>query len=418
MFQVITHASEVLTGAGIRAKDGRKVTDDDLGRILDGALVLSVKTVRGKVIPQRIEWVGPTSQLPKRFSKIRATNLKGKRAIIPGLVDCHTHLVFAGDRSEDFAERCAGVSYQEIARKGGGIARTVRATQLASEAELLKSAELRAREMFAFGVRTLEIKSGYGLTLEDELKILRVAAQLKRKLPEMHIHSTFLGAHDFPPGIDRACKESRKDSIRQIVDVMLPEVKRLGLADSCDVFVDDGYFTLREGQHILTRAKQLGFSLKLHADELSNTESTRLAVKMAALSADHLLQVSLSGIRALAKSRKTVAVLLPGTAFYLKADHAPARKLIQAGACVALATDFNPGSSMCASLPAIMTIAALYLQMTRAEIFAAVTYNGAKALGCEDRLGTLEVGNLASFAILPFPKFEELYYRFAWSAGR
>jgi imidazolonepropionase len=195
---------------------------------------------------------------------------------------------------------------------------------------------------------------------------------------------------------------------------MLPEVASKKLADACDVFIDQGYFTVEEGQELLKKAKALRLKVKVHADELADTGSAALAAELQAMSADHLLKISNDGVEKLAAS-ETVAVLLPGTAFYLKAPHAPARKLLAAGACVALSTDFNPGTCMCASLPTIMTIAALYLGMTRAEILAAVTYNAAKALGLEGQKGTLEPGRDADFAVLPFARFEETYYRFAWS---
>lgn len=410
-YKALVHASEILTGAGIRSKDGRKIKEEDLGRVNDGALIYSVKQVNGMEVPDRIEWVGATSSMPSDWSEIEKTDLKLQHSLIPGLVDCHNHLVFAGDRSDEFAARCAGATYQEIAEKGGGIQATVNATRAASIDELEQLAMPRLEELYAFGVRTTEIKSGYGLSFESELKILEVIPRLRKKFPKMRITSTFLGAHAFPKG------QSRKDYMNDIVERMLPEVAKLGLADSCDVFVDEGYFTVEEARRILTRAGDLGLKIKVHADELVNTESAALAAELEALSADHLLQISDQGIRKLADS-STVAVLLPGTAFYLKANYAPARRLIEAGAVVALATDFNPGTSMCLSLPAIMTISALYLRMSRAEIFAAVTFNAAKALGLSDQTGTLEVGKSADFAVLPFPRFEEMYYRFAWSSNK
>ena len=402
------HASEILTGAGIRARDGVRPEEADLGRIEDGAVVYSVKKVGSKTIPHRVEWVGPTLELPKKYSRVTKTNLHGKRAIIPGLVDCHNHLVFAGDRSEEFALRCGGATYQEIAEKGGGIQTTVNATREASAAELERIAVERVREVYAWGVRTLEIKSGYGLSTESELRILEVARKLRKKFPEVTFISTFLGAHAFPK------EKPRLDYIRELQDEMLPEVARRKLAEFCDVFIDDGYFTREEGRALLEKARSLGLSLKIHADELANTESASLAAHLKAHSADHLLQISDNGIEELARS-STVAVLLPGTAFYLKAPQAPARKLISAGVRVALATDFNPGTCMTLSLPAIMTIAALYLGMTRAEIFAAVTYNAANALGLEKKKGTIEKGDDADLTVLPFARFDETYYRFAWT---
>lgn len=406
--KVLLHASELLTGAGIRSQRGRRVTEEHLGRIEDGAIAYSETKVRGRWVPGRIEWVGKSSELPQRFKRIRAVNLKNQKAVVPAFVDCHNHLVFAGDRAHEFADRCGGATYEEIAARGGGIVTSVRATREATEEELYRLARARLKELTAFGVQTLEIKSGYGLSHEDELKVLRVAGRIRDEHPELAVHITYLGAHAFPKEL------TREAYIAQMIEHTLPKVAHDKLADSCDVFIDRGYFTALEGEQILMKAKELGLAVRVHADELANTEAASLAVRLGALSADHLLQVSDAGVKALAASN-TVAVLLPGTAFYLKAAQAPARKLLDAGATVALATDFNPGTCMTLSLPSIMTIAALYLGMTRAEIFAAVTYNAAKALGMEADRGTLEAGKDAAVAVLPFARFEETYYRFAWT---
>lgn len=411
MLRAIIHASEILTGAGIRAKDGRRVREEDLGRIEDGAVVYRIRKVGKKEVPLKIEWVGPTSELPKKYARVKKKNLRNRQAIIPGMIDCHTHLIFAGDRSDEFALRCGGATYEEIAARGGGIVSTVRATREASPAELEKLAIERIEEMSAYGVRTIEIKSGYGLSLESELKVLSLIPRLRKKFPELTLTATFLGAHAFPK--DR----KREEYLDEILEKMLPQVAKKKLADSCDVFIDAGYYTVEEGRKILSKAKALGLQVKVHADELADTGSASFAAGIGALSADHLLRVNEDGIQMLAAS-DTVAVLLPGTAFYLKAAHAPARKLIEAGAAVALSTDFNPGTSMCLSLPAVMTVAALYLGMTRAEILAAVTYNAAKALDLHGRKGTIERGKDADFTVLPFSRFEETYYRFAWAPER
>jgi imidazolonepropionase len=408
--RVLVHASELLTGEGIRNKDGRLIEEHDIGLIDDGALVYSVKSIKGREVPAKIQWVGRTVDLPQKYLKARRTDLKRRRALIPGLVDAHTHLVFAGDRSSEFARRCGGATYEEIAREGGGILHTVTATRAATEEQLFKSACLRVREAMGYGIRTIELKSGYGLDHEAELKQLRVAKRLKQEFPEILFQSTYLGAHAVPKG------RSKAEYIEEIVRKTIPEVASRKLADACDVFIDEGYFTRDEGSRILQAALRAGLQIKVHADELSNTASSELAARLGALSADHLLQISDTGIEALAHS-DTTAVILPGTAFYLKAAHAPARRLIERGARVALASDFNPGTCMTLNLPAVMTIAALYLGLGRAELFAAVTYNAACALGFEDRRGTLEPGMDAAFAVLPFERFEELYYRFAWPSG-
>ena len=398
MIQALIHASEILTGSGIREKDGRRVLEGDLGRIEDGAIVHDGK---------KILWVGPTKNLPKKFKKARKKDLKRAQAIVPGFVDCHTHLIFAGNRSDEFARRCGGATYEEIAAQGGGIVASVSATRKASKADLLKLAVERVEKAKSYGVRTLEIKSGYGLDFETEIKVLEVAKALKKKFPDMTFATTFLGAHAFPKDV------SKDQYMRELMERMLPEVVRRKLADACDIFVDDGYFTVQQARELLSKAKSLRMQIKIHADELGNTESAALAADIGCLSADHLLKISDHGIQKLAGSN-TVAVLLPGTAFYLKAAHAPARKLLDAGACVALSTDFNPGTCMTLNLPTIMTIGALYLGMSRAELFSAVTYSAAKALNLHARKGTLAEGMDADITVLPVSRFEEIYYRFAW----
>ena len=402
--RAILHASELLTGAGLRLKDGRHPEEADLGRIEDGALVYE-EIKRG--VPGKILWVGPTSQLPTQYKRAKSTNLRGKHALLPGLIDCHTHLVFAGDRADEFALRSGGVSYEEIAKSGGGIQKTVQATRAASERELLALARPRLKLMRTLGVRTIEIKSGYGLDLETELKCLRVTRTLREEFPDLLFVSTYMGAHDFPKGIDRS------SYIEQILEEHLPRVAKEKLAEHCDVFVDRGYYTVEEARRILEKAKLLKLAVKVHADELSDTQSAAFAAEIGALSADHLLKISDDGIRALAASQ-TTAVLLPGTALYLKTAAAPARKLIQAGARVAISTDFNPGSCPCPSLPAMLTLSALHMGMSRAELFAAVTYNAACALGVQKITGTLERGKRALFTLAPGDKFESLYYGFGY----
>ncbi len=413
----LIHASEILTGVGIRKKDGRKVNEDDLGRILDGAVVYSSKTVSvqdpytnqkmARVVPDKILWVGKSGAVPSEYRSVPTTDLGRQQAIVPGLIDCHTHLVFSGNRSDEFARRCGGVTYAEIAKEGGGIQKSVQATRDANEETLFRLAQSRLEEAYSRGTRSIEIKSGYGLNIESELKILRVVKKLKSSFPDLTLIPTFLGAHDFPK--DRA----REDYLKDITDKMLPAVVAEGLADACDAFIDEGFYTLPEGRTILEAAKKLGLKTKVHADELVNTESTSLAVELDSLSADHLLKISKKGIQSISKS-KTTAVLLPATAFYLKTAQAPARELLDAGARVAISTDFNPGTSVTLNLPATLTISALYQGLTRAELFSAVTYNAACALGLEAQKGTIEPGMDADLWVMPFSSFEECYYRFAW----
>jgi imidazolonepropionase len=358
-------------------------------------------------LPDRILWVGRTSDIPREYAKAPAIDLQGRQCVTAGFVDCHTHLVFAGDRSEEFALRCGGMGYEEIAQRGGGIQTTVNATRQATTRQLVTLAVQCVEEALRFGVRTLEIKSGYGLDYETELKQLRVAQLLKKRFPQVRFSVTFLGAHAIPQGL------SRGTYVREICERMLPEIARRKLADCCDIFIDRGYFSLEEGRKILGRARELGLAIKVHADELANTESASFAAEMGAWSADHLLQISDAGVQALSQS-DTVSVLLPATAFFLKAQHAPARRLLDAGARVALSTDFNPGTSMTLNLPLVMTLGALYLGMTREEILCSVTYNAARALRLHGEQGTLEAGLEARFSVHPFERFEEVYYRFGW----
>jgi imidazolonepropionase len=396
--QVFTHATFVYTGENITQKDGRHLQNSDISAIEDGAVVFDSK---------KILWVGKTEELPAKYKKLKTTDLKNKKAIMPGLIDSHTHLVFAGTRANEFARRCGGTSYQEIANEGGGILTTVNATRDASIEKLFELAIKRALIAYKFGVRTMECKSGYGLDHETEIKCLTVVKHLRKALPQMTFVSTYLGAHAFPHD------QKRSRYIDDILHRTLPLVAEKQLAEFCDVFIDKGYYSITEGERILRTAKKLGLKLKIHADELTNTESAKLACKLQAHSADHLLKISEKGIASLAVGN-TIATLLPGTAFYLKENYAPARKILDAGGRVAVATDFNPGSCYSLNLPLMMNLSALYMQMNMAEIFASVTSNAAAALGLESKKGSVLVGFDSDFVVLPYERFEEMYYRMGW----
>jgi imidazolonepropionase len=398
MIRAFLHASRLYTGEGILLKEGRMLKPVDVSAVEDGAVVFDEK---------KILWVGPSSELPAKFQKVKATDLRNKRAIIPGLIDSHTHLVFAGSRASEFARRCAGATYQEIASEGGGILTTVRATRESSVETLFKLALKRALIAYRFGVRTIECKSGYGLDHETELKCLDVVRHLKKALPQMTFVSTYLGAHAVPAGVKKSAY------IDEMIHRTLPEIRRKGLAEFCDVFIDEGYYSLKEGERILRAAKKLGFGLKVHADELGDTGSTRLAASLDASSADHLLRVSDASIRSLAK-KDTVATLLPGTALYLKVPYAPARKILDSGARVAIATDFNPGSCYSLNLPLMMNLSAMQMGMNSAEILAGVTYSAACSLGLGERKGLLLPGYDSDFIVLPYGEFEEMFYRMGW----
>jgi imidazolonepropionase len=319
------------------------------------------------------------------------------RLVTPGLIDPHTHAVFAGNRVEEFLARARGEKYT-----GGGILTTVAATRAASEEELVKLAKPRLLRMLSQGVTTVEIKSGYGLTLKDELKMLLAIRRLSEELP-MTLVPTFLGAHAFPPELPR------EQYLDVLLGEMIPSVAKEGLARFCDVFCDRGFYTVEEARRILLAAKDYGLGLKIHADELSYVGAAELAGELSATSADHLLHVSEAGIAALARAG-TVAVLLPGTAFLLDEPYPPARKLIEAGVPVALGTDFNPGSCPIASLPWVMGLAVLKLKMTPEEVLSAATLNAAAALGLAEDLGTLEPGKRADLVVWDAKTWAEIPY--------
>jgi imidazolonepropionase len=356
----------------------------------------------------RVEWVGPTAQLPPLPSDAQVIDATG-RAVVPGFVDSHTHLVFAGSREDEFEQRLRGLSYQEIAARGGGINATVRRVREASKDELKALARRRLDRLLGFGVTTVEVKSGYGLSLADEINCLEVMAELNAEGP-VELVPTFLGAHAVPPEF----RGDRAAYLRLLIDEMLPEVARRHLAEFCDVFCETGVFSLDESERMLGRARELGLRLKLHADELTPLGGAELAARLGAVSADHLLCITDAGIEALAEAG-TVATLLPGTAFFLGVGFAPARRLIERGAVVALASDCNPGTCPTENLPLVGTMACTQMGMLPAEALTALTLNAAAAVGRADRLGSLEVGKQADLVILDVPDYRQLFYHFGVS---
>lgn len=338
----------------------------------------------------------------------------GGRLVTPGLVDSHTHLVYAGNRADEYEMRLRGATYLEIFEAGGGIHSTVRQTQVAGEEELLAAAQTRARVMVRHGVTTAEVKSGYALTTEGEMKMLRVAARLDLEGP-LGIVPTFMGAHALPD----AYRERRGDFIALVCEEMIPAVKAAALARYVDVFCDRGAFTVAETEKVFQAARAAGLGLKVHADEFEALGATELAAAAGAVSADHLAVITPAGIRALASSG-TAAVLLPGTTVFLGSTHfAPARELIAAGAVVALGSDHNPGSCHAVSLRSILTPAASFLKLQAAEVLHAVTINAAYALGLDKRVGSLEPGKEADIAVFDLATPAELLYEWgpvdAWA---
>jgi imidazolonepropionase len=352
-----------------------------------------------------IAWVGPEAELPDRLRAAQSEDAGG-RLVVPGLVDCHTHLAFGGWRADEFELRIRGKSYLEIARGGGGIASTMRQTRAASEKELLERAAGHLHEMVALGVTTVECKSGYGLDRENELKLLRVYRRLAEEQP-MRIVPTFLGAHVVPPEY----RDRRDSYISLLVDELLPTVAAERLADYCDVFVEDTAFSVAEARRILGAARALGLGAKLHADQLSDSGGAALAAELGAASADHLECASDAGIAALAAAR-VVAVSLPLASLYLAQPPLPARRLIEAGVAVAVATDFNPGSAPSYHLPLALTLACTLQRMTPAEALKGATLFAARAIGLEERVGSLEPGKAADFAVLDAPDVNGWLYHF------
>jgi imidazolonepropionase len=353
----------------------------------------------------RITWVGRTADLPQPSADEQVIDAT-KKTVLPGFIDSHTHLVFSGSREAEFEQRLQGKTYEQSAAAGGGINATVRRVREASKEELKTEARERLARLMHLGVTTVEVKSGYGLTLEDEVKCLEVVADLNGEGP-WELVPTFLGAHAVPPEF----QTRRADYVKLLTDIMLPEIARRKLAEFCDVFCDIGAFDLAETETILNAARSLGFRVKLHADELSSLGGAELAARMQAVSADHLLCVTDVGIDAMAKAG-TIATLLPGTAFFLGLAYAPARKLIERGLAVALASDCNPGTCPTENLPLVGTMACTQMRMLPAEVVTALTLNAAAAVGRSDRLGSLEVGKQADIVICDVPNYQQLFYHF------
>ncbi len=396
MVLVVEHASQLVCVArkGERQKSGPAMRE--LALVADGALVAR---------DGRIEWVGPTAELPAIAADAEVIDATGK-TVLPGLVDSHTHLIFAGTREDEFALRIAGKTYQEIAERGGGINSTVARVRAASKEQLKDLARRRLDRMLAFGVTTVEAKSGYGLSLADELKSLEAIAELDRE-HACDLVPTFLGAHEVPPEY----RNDRGGYLRLLVDRMLPEVAERRLAEFCDVFCERGVFELAESEQLLRAAQKRGFKLKLHADEFSPLGGGELAGRLGAVSADHLLHVTDAGAEAM-KAAGTVATLLPGTAFFLGLPSARARWLIEQRVAVALATDCNPGSCMTENLPLVGTMACTQMKMDPAEVITALTLNAAAALARGERIGSLEPGKQADLVILDVPNYQHFCYHF------
>ena len=373
-------------------------------RILTGAAVV--------IDRDRIAAVGPQPELERRYADAEQVDCAGG-VLTPGLVDSHTHGIFGKPRHEEQELRASGLGYMEIAKRGGGIHASVRDLRTRHEDELFALALARMRLLAAHGTTTVEVKSGYGLTLEDELKSLRVIRRLQEALP-LRIVATFLGAHEIPLEY-RAAPRTRDEYVSLLVNEMMPRVAAARLATFADVFCEPGVYTLDETRRILGAARAHGLQLKLHADELEPGGAAELAAELGATSADHLAAISDGGIRALAASA-TVATLLPGTLLFLgRAKQAPARALVDAGVAIALATDFNPGTSPTVNFPLILTLGVSQLKLSVSEVLLAATVNGAAALGLADRTGQVAPGLSADLALFDIGDIRELPY---WYGGQ
>ena len=368
------------------------------GMVEDGALV---------VVGSKIAWLGKRVDLPADYeSRVQKTYDGQDGWITPGLVDCHTHLVYAGSRAREFELRLQGATYEEIARQGGGIRSTVAATREADENDLLEQSAPRLMALMQEGVTTVEIKSGYGLDLETELRMLRVARQLGEKYP-VTVVPTYLGAHALPPEF-----EGRSDDYIDLVcNSVMPEVAAKKLAVAVDAFCENIGFTPDQTEKVFQTAQKLGLAIKLHAEQLSDLKGAKLASRYGALSADHLEHVSEEGVKAMAASG-TIAVLLPGAFYFLRETRLPPIDLLRRHRVpIALSTDCNPGSSPATSLLLMLNMACTLFRMTPEEALAGITRNGARALGLEDRIGILETGKDADFVLWDITEPAELAYR-------
>jgi imidazolonepropionase len=395
---LITNLSEVTTPVGSTPRVG-----EDLGRIERhaGAEVL--------VSDGKVAFIGSTEERERVYGTLAGTErLDGNRGtLIPGFVDPHTHLPWAGTREEEFVRRLAGASYMEIAADGGGILATVRSTREATEEQLVTALTRRLDQMLAWGTTTAEAKSGYGLSTADELKQLR-AVRAADVAHQLELAPTLLAAHEVPPEY----RDDRERYIDLVCEEITPAVAEARLARFCDVFCEKGVFSADESRRILLAGKQAGLAPRLHADEFVDSGGAELAAEMGALSADHLMAISDDGIAAMARSG-VIGILLPGTSFFLmKRDYAPARRLIEAGVPVALATDCNPGSSHTESMPMILVLAVLQLGLTIDEALTAATLNAACSLGLGDRVGSIEVGKQADLVLLDAPNHLHLAYHY------
>lgn len=397
----IKRASQLITVRGGTKEPKRAQDMSDIGIIEHGSVVVENGLIT--FVGSDVEAERYVHTLNGHINTIDAAG----KIVTPGLIDAHTHIVFGGSREKELEMRLNGAKYIDILKAGGGILQTTTSTREATEEQLIQETSKRLNRFLQYGVTTVEVKSGYGLTLEDELKQLRAAKKLNEKHP-VDLVSTFMGAHAVPVEY----KENPDEFVRLVIEEMIPRVAEENLAEFCDVFCEEGVFTIQQSEQILEAGKVYGLKPKIHADEIVQFGGAELAAKVGAVSADHLLQASDEGIKQMAKSG-VIAVLLPGTAFFLMEKPANARKMIEAGVPVALSTDRNPGSSPTESLPFIMNLACLTMKMTPAEVLTACTINAAHAIGRADEVGSIEVGKKGDLVLFDAPNYQTLQYNYA-----
>ncbi|MBT3754861.1 MAG: imidazolonepropionase [Candidatus Cloacimonetes bacterium] len=394
---LIINAEELLTLAGSNnPRTGSQM--NDLCIINNGAIAIKDDTIID---------VGSTKDLINKYVDAKQIIDASDKVVMPGFVDPHTHPVFMQTRENEFEMRIKGKSYVEISQSGGGIRSSIAGVRNTSEDELYTLAKKRIKKIISNGTTTLEAKSGYGLSTESEIKMLKVIKRLNENLP-IDIIPTFLGAHEFPIEY----KDDKEKYIEILINEMLPEVKEMDLAEYCDIFTEDHVYNIEQSRRILNRAKELGFKIRMHADEIKPIGGAKLAGEVKAISADHLGAVSDDGIKAM-RDNGVIAVLLPGTIFSLgMKSYARARDMIDAGLPVALATDYNPGSCNCDSMQFVITLACLQMKMTPAEAITASTINAAHSLELGNKIGSIEVGKKADILIMDMPSYQYLPYHF------
>lgn len=393
----IRHASELVTCKGPAPKRGKDMSD--IGLIKDGGVLIH---------DDKIFAVGTTEELDKQINmdEYEVIDASGK-TVLPGFVDSHTHYIFGGYRADEFTWRLKGDSYMSIMERGGGINATVTPTRNATLDELKEAGRERMNRMLEFGVTTVEGKSGYGMDHDTELLQLQAMKELNEEHP-VDVITTFLGPHSVLP----EWKGKEREFLDKMINEVMPEVREKGLAEFADIFCEKGVFSVEDSEYYLNKAKEMGFKLKIHADEMNSLGGAELAARVGAFSADHLLKASDEGIKQMA-DHKVISTLLPATAFGLKEEYAPARKMIDGGAAVALASDFNPGSCFTNSIPLLVALGCIYMNMSVEEVITALTINGASAVDRADQIGSIEPGKMADIIFLKFPSINFMPYHTA-----